>query len=169
MSVSDAARHGAKRVIMEEYLCVGYNYRMTDVQGAIGIEQMRKLDWILERRRQLARQYDEALAGHPWLRAPHVPSYAWHNYQSYAVQLTPDAPLGRNDLMQFLLDRQIATRRGIMLAHREPPYADRPHADLSQSEWASEHSLLLPLFPNMADADVARVVEALDAADVEAR
>jgi dTDP-4-amino-4,6-dideoxygalactose transaminase len=164
MSVSDAARHGAKRVVIEEYLCVGYNYRMTDIQGAIGIVQMERLPWILRRRQELARQYDEALAGHPWLRAPYVPDFAEHNYQSYAVQLADSAPLSRNDLMQYLLDRQIATRRGIMLAHREPPYAGQRHADLARSEWASDHSLLLPLYPQMTEADVQRVVDALRSA-----
>src|SRR3990172_2119701 len=114
MSVSDTVRHKARRVILEEYVCVGYNYRMTDIQAAIGIEQMQKLDWILARRRELAARYTEALSGHPWLRPPYVPDYAEPNFQSYAVQLTDDAPITRDDLMQTLLDQGIATRRGIM-------------------------------------------------------
>ena len=91
MSVSDAVRHAAKRVITEEYVCLGYNYRMTDIQAAIGIEQMKKLKWIVGRRRELAARYTAAMAAHPWLRPPYAPEYAESNFQSYAVQLTGDA------------------------------------------------------------------------------
>src|SRR5207302_133006 len=98
MSVSDSARHGAKQVVIEEYVCLGYNCRMTDVQAAIGIEQMKKLDWMVARRRELAAQYDSALADHAWLLAPHVPDYAEPNFQSYAVSLADEAPISRNGL-----------------------------------------------------------------------
>ena len=57
MSVPDTVRHAANRVIAEQYVCLGYNYRMTDIQAAIGVEQMKKLDWIVERRRELAARY----------------------------------------------------------------------------------------------------------------
>jgi dTDP-4-amino-4,6-dideoxygalactose transaminase len=159
MSVSDAVRHGSKQVIIETYDCVGYNYRMTDIQATMGIEQMKKLDWIVTRRRQLAARYDEALSDHPWLRPPHVPDYAEFNYQSYAAHLTDDAPLTRNDLMQQLLDHGISTRRGIMLSHKEPAYADHDlRHDLSQSHRASSRSLLLPLYPGMSDDQQSQVI-----------
>jgi dTDP-4-amino-4,6-dideoxygalactose transaminase len=159
MSVPDTARHQAERVIIEKYLCLGYNYRMTDIQAAIGIEQLKKLDWIIARRRQLAARYTEALRKHPWLTSPYVPEYATFNYQSYAVQLTEAAPIRRDDLMQQLLDQGIACRRGIMLAHREPPYAGTP--PLVVSERASARSLLLPLYPQMTPQEQNRVLEAL--------
>jgi dTDP-4-amino-4,6-dideoxygalactose transaminase len=149
-------------VIIEEYEELGYNYRLTDIQAAIGIEQLKKLDEIVHRRRELAARYDRELAGLTWLRPPYVPEWAEPNYQSYAVTLTDDAPISRNELMQRLLDAGIATRRGIMLAHREPAYAElgrRFH--LPHSEWASDHSVLLPLYPQMTFADQDRVVAAL--------
>ena len=124
MSVSDAERHGAKRVVIEQYVCLGYNYRLTDIQAAVGTEQMKRLNRILQRRRELAARYDDALATHPWLRPPHVPDYAEPNFQSFAVRLSENAPVSRDELMQMLLDQGISTRRGIMLAHREPAYAD---------------------------------------------
>jgi dTDP-4-amino-4,6-dideoxygalactose transaminase len=159
MSVRDTERHAARNVIIEEYVCLGYNYRLTDLQAAVGIEQMKRLDEIVARRRERAGFYDAALSGHPWLRTPHVPDYAGPNYQSYAVRLTDDAPLGRNDLLQRLLDRDIAGRRGIMLAHREPPYAGaRP---LPISERASDRSLLLPLYPQMTREQQEQVVAVL--------
>ena len=74
MSVPDTVRHAARQVITEEYVCLGYNYRMTDIQAAIGIEQMKRLEWIVARRRQLAARYTQGLAGHPWLRALMCPT-----------------------------------------------------------------------------------------------
>jgi dTDP-4-amino-4,6-dideoxygalactose transaminase len=163
MSVTDAVRHQSRDVIVERYVSLGYNYRMTDMQAAIGIEQMKRLDWICQRRRHLADRYTQALAGHPWLRAPHVPAYAEPNFQSYPVQLADNAPISRDELMQQLLDQGIATRRGIMLAHREAPYAGsaRP-GQLTASERASDRSVLLPLFPQMSEQQQQTVVEALE-------
>ncbi|MGA2618556.1 MAG: DegT/DnrJ/EryC1/StrS family aminotransferase [Thermoguttaceae bacterium] len=162
MSVPDTVRHAARQVIAEQYVCVGYNYRMTDIQAAIGLEQMKRLDWIVERRRELAARYTAALADHPWLRPPYSPDYAQTNYQSYAVQLTDAAPIGRDDLMQRLLERGIATRRGIMLAHREPAYAGyAPRVALHNSQTASARSLLLPLFPQMTFEEQDQVLGSL--------
>jgi perosamine synthetase len=162
MSVPDTVRHAATRVITEEYVCLGYNYRMTDVQAAIGIEQMKRLDWIVERRKELAARYTTAFSDHPWLRPPHVPPFADFNFQTYAVQLTDDAPLGRDELMQHLLDAGIATRRGIMLSHREPAYKGHELPNLlPQSESASARTLLLPLYPQMTIEEQDRVLGAL--------
>lgn len=169
MSLSDTARHSAKQVVTEAYVCAGYNYRLTDIQAAIGIEQMKKLDWIVARRRELAGRYTAALMRHPWVRPAYVPDYAEPNFQSYAVQLTDDAPIGRDELMQRLLDRQIATRRGIMLTHTEPAYAGHAASPLPQSESASAKSVLLPLYPQMTQTDQDLVIAALfDAAGLPA-
>ena len=168
MSISDAARHAANRVIVEEYEGVGYNYRLSDIQAAVGCAQMKKLDWIVARRRELATRYTRRLAGHPWLQAPHVPDYAAPNFQSYAVRLTDAAPLARNALMEQLLERGIATRRGIMLAHREAAYAGE-RWPLPNSERASDRSLLLPLYPQMRESDIDRVLDACDEAFVASR
>src|SRR5205807_2380363 len=80
MSVPDTARHSARTVITESYLCMGYNYRMTDIQAAVGLEQMKKLPWIVSRRRRLAERYTEAFRHHPWLLPPVVPPYAEPNF-----------------------------------------------------------------------------------------
>ncbi len=162
MNLSNAQRHAARRVVFEQYALVGYNYRMTDIQAAVGLEQLKKLDWILTRRRHLARRYSEGLAAHPWIRPPFVPSYAEPNFQSYAVQFAPGAPLPRDEIMQCLLRRQIATRRGVMLAHTEPAYAGHTRrGDLRRSEWASANSLLLPMYPAMREIDQDRVIDAI--------
>jgi dTDP-4-amino-4,6-dideoxygalactose transaminase len=171
MSVPDTVRHGAVQVILEQYVCLGYNYRMTDVQAAIGLEQMKKLDAIV-RRRELAARYTERLCGHPWLLPPEQPDYAECNYQSYAVRLADDAPVDRDTLMQRLLDVGIATRRGIMLAHLEPPYrVQGARPDLPASEAASSRSLLLPLYPDLTAEEQDYVIEQLykDAGSADAR
>jgi len=165
MSVSDAVRHASAKVVTEAYLQVGFNYRMTDVQAAVGIEQMKKLPWIVDRRRELADGYGQRLERIDWIGPPHVPEFAQPNYQSYAAQLSPSAPLTRDALMQRLLDRGVSTRRGIMLAHREPAYAGHTRrGDLRRSEWASDHSLLLPLYPQMTTGQLDRVVDEIAAA-----
>jgi dTDP-4-amino-4,6-dideoxygalactose transaminase len=162
MSISDTARHGAAKVIIESYDEVGYNYRMTDVQAAIGIEQVKRLDWIIQRRRELAAHYNFALAGHPWLSTPYEPEWAQSNYQSYAVTLTEHAPCSRNELMQKLLEQGIATRRGIMLAHREHPFTATAGATrLPCSEASSADSILLPLFPDMHLTEQHKVLKSL--------
>ena len=163
MSVRDTERHTSKAVIIEEYLVAGYNFRLTDVQGAMGVEQMKKLEAIVARRRALAARYAEALAGHPWLAAPHVPEYAEPNFQSYAIRLAKDAPISRNDLMQRLLDAGISTRRGIMCSHVEPPYvgSESVRGALPISEDASARSLLIPLYPQLTREDQDRIIAAL--------
>jgi dTDP-4-amino-4,6-dideoxygalactose transaminase len=162
MSVPDTARHAARRVIIEQYEMLGYNYRMTDIQAAIGLEQMKRLPGIVTRRQELAERYSDHLEHHPWLNGPHVPEYADPNFQSYAVQLAEDAPISRDDLMQRLLDRGIATRRGIMIAHAEPACCELSSPPLPRTEYASQRSVLLPLYPQMTDDQQREVLQALD-------
>ena len=162
MSISDTVRHSAKQVISEQYVCVGYNSRLTDIQAAIGIEQLKRLDWIVARRQELAGRYSHALKDHPWLQTSVIPAYANTNFQSYAIALTPQAPVLRDELMQALLNVGVATRRGIMLAHSEPAYRDNLISTaLAASEVASSQSLLLPLYPQMTDEVHERVIHAL--------
>ena len=122
MTVSDLARHSSSKVVVEHYDEVGFNYRMTDLQAAIGLVQLQKLDGMLARRRHLAKRYSEALKKLSWIVPPHVPDDCLHNFQSYMVRLQDDAPITRDELMQNLLDRGISSRRGIMASHRELPY-----------------------------------------------
>jgi perosamine synthetase len=161
MSVSDVVRHASRQVVIEQYACLGYNYRMTDIQAAIGIEQLKRLPEIVARRRQLAAAYTKALRHHPWLEPPSVPGDAEPNYQSYAVRLRDAAPIARDELMQRLLEKGIATRRGIMLSHRERACADLASPPLPQSTAASDRSLILPLYPQLTEDQQQHVLSAL--------
>jgi perosamine synthetase len=157
MSVNDRARHGADRVVFEEHAVLGFNYRMTDIQAAVGREQLHRLPGIVADRRRIARRYAALLAGVDGLVAPAEPSWARSNWQSYSVEL-PDR-CDQRDVMQRMLDRGVATRRGVMCAHREAPYAGR--YDLPQSERAQDRHVLLPMYPDLTDDDVQRVVSTL--------
>lgn len=162
MSVSDIARHKAAKVVIEEHIILGYNYRLTDLQAAVGIEQMKRLDGLLQRRVELAHRYNRLLADCPHVATPFVPDYAQPNYQSYAVRLLEGCPVTRNELLQLLLDDGIAARRGVMTAHRERAYTDVFGVQsLPVTEHASDHSLLLPLYPQMTATEQDRVVAAL--------
>jgi dTDP-4-amino-4,6-dideoxygalactose transaminase len=159
MSISDTVRHGASQVVFERYLEVGFNYRMTDMQAAIGRKQLTKLADIVARRRKLAAAYADMLGNIEGLRLPFEPSWARSNWQSYCVRL-PDW-VDQKTIMQNLLDRGVATRRGIMCSHREPPYADGMHHDLHNSELLQDHAILLPIYAQMSDDDQARVGDTL--------
>jgi dTDP-4-amino-4,6-dideoxygalactose transaminase len=161
MSVPDTTRHAAKTVIFEEYPEVGFNYRMTDVQAAVGTVQLRRLPGILARRIELAERYTRALAKVPGLLAPPVPDYAHPNYQSYPVRVTGAYPLGRNALMNALLAGKISTRRGIMNAHQEAAYAGAGPFRLPESEAARDNTVLLPLYHSMTDDEQDYVIEQL--------
>ncbi len=162
MSLSDVARHNASQVAIETYDEVGFNYRMTDMQAAVGIAQLNRLSSLLERRRYLAQRYSEALAHLPWLLTPEVPSNCRHNYQSYMVRLIGDAASRRDSIMQELLEKQISTRRGIMAIHRELPYrSEQRERALPNTNLAAETGLILPLFHQMTEADQDYVIEAL--------
>ena len=160
MSVPDTVRHGANQVIFESYPILGFNYRMTDIQAAIGREQLKRLPEIVARRRELADRYRKLLSDIPGVMLPLEPSWARSNWQSYCVRL----PEGGNQqrVMQIMLDAGVATRRGIMCSHREEAYKDFAlRQPLPQSELAQDHCILLPLYPQMNEEEQNRIAETL--------
>jgi dTDP-4-amino-4,6-dideoxygalactose transaminase len=168
MSVSDVARHAAGRVVFESYDEVGYNYRMTDLQAAVGLVQLRRLHDLLARRRYLAARYAAGLSKLEWLAPPAEPEGHKHNFQSYMVRLKAGAAIGRDALMQSLLERGIATRRGIMAIHREPPYRDAPldhgprwEQRLPDTAAAADETIILPLFHQMTEEEQDYVIECI--------
>lgn len=160
MSVNDRVRHQSAKVIFEDHLEVGYNYRMTDIQASVGIKQLEKLDWIVSERRKIAEKYIAALKDIDCIRLPHEHENCYFNYQSFSIYLKNTCPVNRNDLMQRLLDKGIATRRGVMTIHRETAYAHES-AHLPISEDLADRSIIIPLFVPMDEADVTYVIENL--------
>jgi perosamine synthetase len=154
MNTSDLTRHQSQKVVLETYDEVGYNFRMTDMQAAVGLVQLRRVDGFIERRRDLAKRYSQGLERLGWLIPPSEPQGSRHNFQSYMARLAKDAPVSRDELMQRLLDRRISTRRGIMATHREPPYRDqRWDRTLPETDAVTEECIILPLFHQMTDLD----------------
>ncbi|MBO2454968.1 DegT/DnrJ/EryC1/StrS family aminotransferase [Actinomadura barringtoniae] len=162
MSVSAADRHGSAKVVIEEYEETGFNYRMTDLQAAIGLVQLTRLDAIIARRRELAARYQRLFAAVPGIACVRDPAYGRTNYQSFWIMLPDDYPIGRDALLQRLMDAGISARRGIMAAHREPAYDGVP-ADLPVTDRFSARSLILPLFHEMTADEQDRVVEVVAA------
>ncbi|MFC1432382.1 DegT/DnrJ/EryC1/StrS family aminotransferase [Streptacidiphilus sp. N1-3] len=161
MNASAAQRHASSTPILESYLEVGYNYRMTDIQAAVGLVQLGKLDQIVGRRRALAARYDALLQDVPGLTPVRDPEHGQGNFQSYWVLPDQDFPLGRDELLAELADAGISARRGIMASHLEPAYQGHPAAALPVTERISRDSLILPLFHTMTDAQQDRVVAVL--------
>lgn len=169
MGVSDLARHGSPAVVFEQYAELGFNYRMTDIQAAVGRVQLRRLPALVDERRALAARYAELLAPVPGLGLPPEPDGCRSNWQSYCVRL-PDG-VDQRRVMQALLDQGVSTRRGIMCAHREPAYAAQPWRTalgertagdaLRHSERAQEQCVVLPLFPGMTLEQQREVAQAL--------
>jgi perosamine synthetase len=164
MSLSDVARHSARTIAMETYDEVGYNYRMTDMQAAIGMVQLARLGGFLEKRRGFAARYTESLRDLSWLQCPVVPDNCCHNYQSYMVRMMNASRSQRDAVMQELLEKSISTRRAIMAIHREAPYrSDRWDRSLPQTERATDTGLILPLYDQMTQLDQDYIIEALQA------
>lgn len=162
MSVPDTVRHQSATVVHEQYVQVGYNYRLTDVQAAIGRAQLHRLPDIVARRRTLAERYTRLFEGVDPIIVPEEPSWARTNWQSYCVRLR-DAGLQR-PVMQHALSKGIATRRGVMCTHREPAYtavAWRSCGDLCHSEAAQDTGIILPLYHDMSDAEQDHVAETI--------
>ena len=173
MDIPDTVRHGASTVYFESYRELGFNYRLTDIQAAVGREQLKRLPEVVARRRRQVERYRTLLARVPDLILPVEPEWARSNWQSFCVRLPAGADQQR--VMQHMLDAGVSTRRGIMCAHREPAYAVEPWscgpsgrvgspgrcAGLFESEEAQDRTILLPLFHELSDAQQDTVVAAL--------
>ena len=164
MDSSATLRHASRQPIIEKYLEVGFNYRMTDVQAAIGVVQLGKLDRIVARRRQLAERYQRQLSSVPGLQMIADPGYGTTNYQSFWMVLPDESSVSRDEILHRLAAAGISARRGIMAAHLEPAYRDHPHGPLPVTERITTRSLILPLFHDMTEAQQDLVTSEVNAA-----
>jgi perosamine synthetase len=174
---SDLQRHASGVALLPSYDVLGFNYRMTDLQGAVGVAQMGKIDEILGRRRALAGRYDRELADIEWLRTPVVPEGRRHGYQSYVCTFAPSsveemdrrllesASAERLRLMGHLESNGVSVRQGTHAVHTLGYYKN---AAGGGDPWACPNSLkadrltlAIPLYPDMSEADQDRVIEVL--------
>lgn len=159
MSVPDTVRHSSNQVIFETHPVLGYNYRMTDIQAAVGREQLKRLSEVVPARRAMAEKYRALLANNIGIEAPEEPEYARSNWQSFSVKLPDNC--NQRQVMQTMLDNGVASRRGIMCAHREDGYKNGHVYNLPNSEAAQDRRIILPFFPQLTDAELERVVSTL--------
>lgn len=161
-SLSDLNRHEASEIVFEAYPEVGYNFRMTDLQAAVGVAQLKKMPWVLDRRKEFAHRYNNAFRSIACLEQPLCPEGVDTNYQSYCLRVKEDAPFTRNQLMGFLLKRGVASRRGCQAVHQESAYKEFHRAyQLPETDRAVEQTILLPLYPGMSNEEQDKVIRAV--------
>ena len=165
-SISEEQRHlGAKPYLLADYNIIGYNYRMTDLQGALGEVQLKKLDAFIEERNEWAAYYTDQLKDISWLRTPVVPEGYKHGWQSYVTIIDENrSPLKRNELMEALQQQGISTRPGTHAVHMLGAYAkqfDLKPSDFPNAYAANEYSMSLPLHNRMSKEDYEYVVAVL--------
>jgi dTDP-4-amino-4,6-dideoxygalactose transaminase len=165
MSVSAADRHASVLPPAEQYTEIGFNFRMTDLQAAMGLVQLGRLPAVVQRRRALASNYAKAIGDVAGLRLVADPPFGATNYQSCWLEVGSQFRTDREGLMAALAEADISARRGIMAAHRQPAYAgaDHGHAPLTNTEYLTDHTLILPLYHQMSDSEQARVIDVLRA------
>lgn len=163
MSVSASDRHGSLLAPPEAYLEIGFNYRMTDLQAAVGIVQLRRLAEIVERRREIAAAYVAGLAGVEGLRFAADPPYGTSNFQSFWVEVLPSFAVSREGLLCLLADAGVSARRGIMAAHRQPAYRGRDNGNtgLRHTERLTDRTLILPVFHELDTVSQNRVINTI--------
>ena len=161
MNHSAFDRHATSGPVLESYLEPAFNYRMTDMQAALGLAQLGRLDEIVAERRRRAARYQEALLEIPGLQVVADPSYGTTNFQSFWIVLPDEFPCSRDELLALLDEAGISGRRGIMASHLEPAYAGATTEPLVVTERLTARSLILPLFHQMTDAEQDHVVATL--------
>ncbi len=159
MTVSAADRHAAGGVVLEGYAETAFNYRMTDLQAAMGLIQLGRLPGIVARRRELADRYYGLLADLP-VRPVRDPAHGTSNHQSFWVELPDEAPAVVEVLAALAADG-VSARRGIMAAHLEPAYQGHPHGPLPVTERLTTRTLILPLHHELTEAEQHTVVDSL--------
>lgn len=160
MSVSAADRHAQASPMVEQYLETAFNYRMTDLQAAVGLVQLRRLGPMVARRRALAARYQAGLSDIEGLITATDPLWGTTNYQSFWVLLPEHVTVSRADVMASLHDEGVSSRRGIMAAHLEPAYAGHAHGPLPVTELVTGRSVILPLYHELSEADQDHVIAA---------
>jgi perosamine synthetase len=165
-SISEEQRHhGPQPYILPDFNLLGYNYRMTDIQAAVGVVQIKKLDQFINEREFWALWYTEQLASLHWLRTPHVDDNYKHGWQSYVTFVDPDtAPYSRNEIMQQLQARGISTRPGTHAVHMLNYYRQQfglTPEDYPGAKSANDNSMAIPLHNRMTSDDYQYVVDAL--------
>ncbi len=161
-SISDLDRHKAKGVLQQVYHEAGFNYRLTDIQAAIGLVQLGRLPEMLRARRDQARIYGELLGRFDEVECPLVPDDTEHCFSSYCIRIRPGARRTRDQVLEAVAAEGVSCRRGIQPLYREPYFEARlPGMVLPVTEDVAATTMFLPIFPGLTGDQQRRVAEAL--------
>jgi len=162
-SVSDLERHKAKGVIVQKYYENGYNYRMTDMQAAIGLIQMKKIDKIIEERAKQAEFFNKELENIDELAAPFVPSYATHAYSSYLIKISDKSKITPEFIINKMAEKNISCRFGIMPLHNEPYFEKDGWNDamFPVSCKVADKTFFIPIFPGLTEENMKFIISSL--------
>jgi perosamine synthetase len=165
-SVSEEIRHhGPRPYLLPDFNLMGYNYRMTDLQGAVGVVQLAKLEGFIKERQMWANYYLSELSSISWLRLPQGPANSQHAWQSFVTYVDPEtAPMARNDLMELLQKRGISTRPGTHAVHMLGYYANTYGFEPDEypgAKASNNNSMSIPLHNKMVKEDFEYVVDVL--------
>ncbi len=165
-TISEEQRHhGPKPYILPDFNLLGFNYRMTDLQGAVGIVQLKKLDDLIDERAKWAKWYREQLKDIDWLRLPQEPEQGRHGWQSFVTYVDPQkSPISRNEVMEFLQDKGVSTRPGTHAVHMLNIYKDQFNIkaeDYPAAKDCDANSMAIPLHNRMTSEDYEYVVQML--------
>jgi perosamine synthetase len=164
-TISEEQRHaGDAPYLLPEFDAIGFNYRMTDLQAAVGLVQLGRLDGLLAERDALARRYNEELSTVSWLRLPEVPANGRHGWQSYVALVGDEAPMARDEMLATLHERGISARPGTHAVTDLAVYRQRRDPGIDSCPRASElarRTIAVPLHNRMTENDVAHVLGTL--------
>ena len=167
-SISEEQRHqGPQPYLLPDFNLLGFNYRMTDLQGAVGLVQLSKLETFTRERQNWANFYEEQLTNVSWLKTPSVPEYAQHGWQAYVCYIDESkSPMPRNNIMQLLQEKGISTRPGTHAVHMIDYY--KKHFGLKSNDYPNsrdcdQFSMAIPLHNKMSADDYQYIVKTIRA------
>jgi perosamine synthetase len=140
---------------------VGYNYRITNLQAAVGVAQMERIDEFIERKRWIAQTYNEGLRGVPGVVLPPEAAWAKSVYWMYSVLFTDEFPIPRDEVGVRLKQQGIDSRRFFYPIHVMPPY--QAEINLPNAVYLSQHGMNLPSAATLTEEDIQRVTAAIRA------
>ena len=161
-SISDLRRHDARGTLQQDYPEPGYDYRLTDIQAAVGVAQLRKALRMLEMRAEQARFYDDELRDIEEVLPPYVPPYATHCYSSYCITIPRGTAAIVTGILAHMAECGVSCRRGIQSLCQEPYFRDTyQNVVFPNTDAAAVRTMFLPIFPGLTQKQQMQIVAAL--------
>lgn len=166
--IPEEVRHkSSKPYLLPDFKYLGFNYRMTDLQAAVGIAQMTRLKGLIEERQKWADFYTERLKDISWITPQKIPDYVTqHSWQAYVCYVDPNiSPKSRNEIMEHLQQKGVSTRPGTHAVHMLSYYKDKygiKSEHFPGSKDCDQNTMAIPLHNRMTEEDYERVITSLE-------